>query len=229
MLKRFKLLLLIGSFLAVYLIFFRNADLNLSAHEKELITKAGVPAETALSIKKDAYNIVYINTPHASIRPLEGIDENGNTKAVNAVAYTVMHNKTEAIIKKYSPVLKKNGLLIFVSDQNFGSKPDEIAVMKTSDQYDILRAMGTDGINYGITNPMLINKLKEWEKICSFEITGAGRDWLEARFIKQPADMKSFAKQVYKFCPDVVEQGTQTLEALANEMTVRNTLYLWWD
>ena len=39
----------------------------------------------------------------------------------------------------------------------------------------------------------------------------------------------AFAREVYAFCPDVVDQGTETVEALAAEMKQENTVYLWWD
>jgi hypothetical protein len=41
--------------------------------------------------------------------------------------------------------------------------------------------------------------------------------------------MVAFAREVYAFCPDVVDQGTGAVEALAAEMSRTNTLYLWWD
>jgi hypothetical protein len=41
--------------------------------------------------------------------------------------------------------------------------------------------------------------------------------------------MLEFAKEVYQFCPDVVDQGTETVEALASERKRTNRVYLWWD
>ena len=52
---------------------------------------------------------------------------------------------------------------------------------------------------------------------------------VEAVFVKQPADMDAFAREVYEFCPDVVEQGVGTVKALADEMRRSGILYLWWD
>lgn len=61
------------------------------------------------------------------------------------------------------------------------------------------------------------------------EIVGAGGDWIEAEFVNQPKHMQVFAEEVYEFCPDVVDQGTDTVEALAEEMQETNLLFLWWD
>lgn len=58
---------------------------------------------------------------------------------------------------------------------------------------------------------------------------GADFDYVEAEFVNPPKHMMKFAKEVYDFRPDVVEQGTDTLEMLATEMTRKNSVYLWWD
>ena len=228
--KWVRKLVIIGAVIGVYLVFFygKNGP-RLSPAEKSLAERAGVPAATALAVKKDCQSVFYLNPADSFVRPLIGMDYDGNTKAVNAIACTVSHGKTAAVMDKYRAALRKDGLMMFVSEQNYGDKPDELAILKTNDQYDIIRVMATDGINYDIDNAMVVKKLKEWEKTCSFEITGAGQDWMEAVFTKQPADMAVFAKQVYTFCPDVVDQGTGTQEGLAEEMKGKNTLYLWWD
>jgi len=36
-------------------------------------------------------------------------------------------------------------------------------------------------------------------------------------------------KELYDFCPDIVDQGTGTMEALKLEITRTRELYLWWD
>jgi len=72
-------------------------------------------------------------------------------------------------------------------------------------------------------------QLKTWDSAYGLRFRGVGFDWVEAEFTRQPSDMMSFAKQVYKFCPDVVDQGAGTVEKLAAEMARTNALYLWWD
>ncbi len=60
-------------------------------------------------------------------------------------------------------------------------------------------------------------------------VIGAGLDWTEARITRPPADMLPFARAVYQFSPDVVDQGTGSVEELAKEMRRSGTVYLWWD
>ena len=80
-----------------------------------------------------------------------------------------------------------------------------------------------------IGNAEVIARMRQWENRYSFDIIAVGFDFVEAIFTRPPADMYSFAREVYSFCPDVVDQGTGTVEALADEMRRSNRLFLWWD
>jgi hypothetical protein len=147
----------------------------------------------------------------------------------DGIVFEVGKGKSGPIVEKFRKRLKGKGYLIFASEDNFSMKNDKVAVLRATDQFEILMTMQTDGANYDLDNAMIIEKLKAWNENAPFEIVGAGLDWLEARFVERPRDMLAFAQEVYAFCPDVVDQGTQTVEALASEMKKTNTLYLWWD
>ncbi|SIO50570.1 DUF4253 domain-containing protein [Chitinophaga niabensis] len=125
--------------------------------------------------------------------------------------------------------LREHGYFIFVCEANFGHSPDKIGVIKSNDQFDILRFMATDGINYDIENADVIEKLQQWHSKYPFEIVGAAQDWVEAKFVGALPDFNAFAQDVYDFCPDIVDQGTETVEALGDEMKNSAALYLWWD
>jgi hypothetical protein len=101
--------------------------------------------------------------------------------------------------------------------------------MKASSPYDVLKVMGTNGWNYDISPEMVVARMQEWDNRFGLVLHGAGFDWFEASFRRQPANMLEFAKEVYEFCPDVVDQGTGTVEALAAEMKRTNIVFLWWD
>ncbi|TFF36767.1 DUF4253 domain-containing protein [Mucilaginibacter psychrotolerans] len=126
---------------------------------------------------------------------------------------------------------KKKGYTIFLLESNFniGNKPDRVGVLKTTDKYSVLQQIGTDGINYNITNDSLITIIKRFDKQYSLELIGASGDWCEFLIHKEPKNWLTFAKEIYKVCPDVVDQGTETVEALAGEMKKTKRLYFWWD
>lgn len=52
---------------------------------------------------------------------------------------------------------------------------------------------------------------------------------MEVRFATKPADLEGFAQEVYRFCPDIVDQGTGSVSGLEDEVGKTQTLFLWWD
>ncbi len=104
-----------------------------------------------------------------------------------------------------------------------------IVVLPRADQYALLAIKETNGANYGHDTAKVIAKLKEWEKEHPFDILGADFDWVEVQFREVPKNLDALARQAYEFCPDAVDQGTQTLEALAAEIRRTRRLFLWWD
>ncbi len=144
------------------------------------------------------------------------------------VAFKVQPDLTKARIDALAQRIRPEGYSIYCSRMGFGGDPDELCVLMTQKQdMAILRYEQTDGINYEITTDSLIQVLGSWG--LQLTITGASGDWMEASIGKDIRDWNALAQQVYAFCPDVVDQGTGTVEALAEEMRRTQTLYLWWD
>jgi hypothetical protein len=143
--------------------------------------------------------------------------------------FSVHTTRAETVISDFSDTLRKQGFLIFMSEQNFGSVPDAVTVIKGTNQYDILTMQKTEGTNYKLTTAAIVKWLKARQKRHPFVITGAGPDWVEARFIKPPKDMNAFAREIHAFAPDVVSQGEKSVSKLAQQMKQSNSFYLWWD
>lgn len=143
----------------------------------------------------------------------------------------------EANFKSYGLVfslkdkLKEKGYSIFLLENNFNidDTPDYIGILKTTDKYTVLKQIATDGINWDITNDSLISIIKTFDKKYSLELIGASGDWCEFVIHNEPNNWTQFAKEVYQVCPDVVDQGTGTVQALADEMKRTKRLYFWWD
>jgi hypothetical protein len=119
------------------------------------------------------------------------------------------------------------GYLVFVfeGENNISS----LAAIKGTDELDILRYRRTDGINYGLENEDVIKKLSEWKAKYGFIVIGCSLDWLHLEFDKLPDDLDAFAKEVYDFCPDSVDQGVGSLEALSQAIKEMKGVWLWWD
>ncbi len=150
---------------------------------------------------------------------------------LQGLVFTEQNAKSYDLVFKLKDQLKKKGYSIFLLENNFdiNDEPDYIGVLKTTDKYEVLKQIGTDGINYDITNDSLISIIHQFDKECSLELVGASGDWCEFIIHKAPSDWMKFAEEAYDVCPDIVDQGVGTIEALATEMRRSKRLYFWWD
>jgi hypothetical protein len=131
----------------------------------------------------------------------------------------------------YRKRCNQKGHTIYVYDQNFGidNEKDKVAIVNTADKYEILRETGTDGINYDIDNDSVISIVKTLDAKYELTLAGCGLDWCLFYIGKNPDNWNAMAKEVYNVCPDVVDQGTGTVEDLGAELKEYGMLYLWWD
>jgi hypothetical protein len=143
--------------------------------------------------------------------------------------FSVRTKRATETVDALSGKLRARGFLIFRSRRNYGNVPDRVTVVKGNNSYDILKRQKTESINFHLDTKAIIAWLKEQQTQGSFVIVGAGPDWVEARFIKQPKNMLAFAKKIYAFAPDTVSVEAGTLEKLAKKMTHTNRFYLVWD
>ena len=207
----------------------QKKEVTLEKSETALAETLGFDKEILLEVKSYAHvPLSQLTTVFSEYLPETKKIEQTITRH-SGITFSTDQKRARQIIRQLKDSLKAKGYRIFLSEMHFGYSPDQVAIIKTRDQFDILRVKQTDAANYGLDNNAVITQLKKWHELYPFEITGADLDWVEAEFIQQPKDMLQFAKEVYKFCPDVVEQGTETVERLAREMKNSNTLYLWWD
>jgi len=227
----FKVVLFISIFLSLLACEkgIQKKEVTLDESETALANTLGFDKEVLLEVKSYAHvPLGQLKTVFSQYLPETKKIEQTETRH-NGITFSTDQERARKIILQLKDSLKAKGYRIFLSERHFGYSPDQVTVIKSNDQFDILRIKQTDGINYGLDNNAVITQLKKWHELYPFEITGADLDWVEAEFIQQPKDMLQFAKEVYKFCPDVVEQGTETVERLAQEMKRSNILYLWWD
>jgi len=164
-----------------------------------------------------------------SIHRMIGYDENDYQIIVDGLFVPVTEERTDTVLDSLRRKLAPLKYMAFVIEMNAGIKIDKIGVLKGTDQYEILRIMHTDGDDYDIENQDVIDRLKEWEKISSFDIIGAENDWVELEFKVLPRDLKAFVEEVYEFCPDAVDQGPGNTDELVKEMQKTRRLFLWWD
>jgi hypothetical protein len=204
---------------------FLGCGQNLTKQEKALCKSLGIDENIALEIK---------NVSKSAIEQLPQINEYGEVleekfdgicSKAPTVNYMFSPKTLDFVSKNKSKFQEQNyNLFIFDSGEN-----NYLAVIKGKSDIEILNWRQTNGINYDIDNDSLISKLQEWKSKNDFILLGAGMDWLQIRFISQTPDFDEFAKEVYEFCPDVVDQGVGDFEKLAPMMKRMNGVFLWWD
>jgi hypothetical protein len=143
--------------------------------------------------------------------------------------FSIHTTKADDIMEKFRASFRSRGYLIFRSHRGYGALPDIVTVIKGNNSYDILKVQGTEGINYNLDTKAIITWLKAHQRDASFMIIGAGPDWLEARFIKPPRNMRAFAKKVSAFAPDVLTRDTRSVEKLSESMQKTNGFNLAWE
>lgn len=143
--------------------------------------------------------------------------------------FSLRTKNADELISSYRAGLRVKNFIIFKSDKGYGSLPDIVSIVKGNNSYDILKLQATEAANYRTDTGAIIAWLKQQQKFGSFVVTGAGADWVEARFVKQPADMRTFARKILAFAPDVRHYGPQTADKLAERMRKINGFYLVWD
>ncbi len=142
--------------------------------------------------------------------------------------FSVRTRHADDLIASFRAGLRVRGFLIFRSRRSYGDLPDSVTVVRGYNSYDILKIQGTEAPNYRLDTKAIIAWLKQRQQEGAFAVTGAGPDWLEARFIRPPKNMLAFARKVIAFAPDVRNQG-RTAEKIAEKMKRSNSFTLEWD
>ena len=74
--------------------------------------------------------------------------------------------------------------------------------------------------------------LRAWHRRYGAELVGINADTMDVRAARRPADRTeamSLAREQYRYCPDIVDQGAETISALAAVLTAGDWWYFWWD
>ncbi len=150
------------------------------------------------------------------------------SRDIEGIRIAVPEEDRDAIVHTLQETLQQD-YVVYFSEQNFGHGPDVVTVLQSADRYDALRFEGCNGINYDIYTDDIIAHLEALEKEHPFVLKGVGVDFLQGDFLTVPDDVETLAQYMYEFCPDIVDQGTGTVEELANEIKNTGSFYYWWD
>lgn len=88
----------------------------------------------------------------------------------------------------------------------------------------------TNGDNYDISTEDIVARLKKWQKLCSFRISGVDYNTVTLEFGTLPKDIKAFIRDAYDLCPDLVQTEEEVdLPMYEKQLPKTKKLDLWWD
>ena len=120
-----------------------------------------------------------------------------------------------------------HGCFVFVSAGL--SRPEELTVLPTLDPLDAVAAIAPDGANYDIETEHILAWLQHEMTQRQFAIVGLRHDLVALRYAGDLGDVDQLAHSMYAICPDVVDQGTGTVEDLVEQLKESGKVTLWWD
>ena len=88
----------------------------------------------------------------------------------------------------------------------------------TNDLFTAIREAGTSAPNFELDTNAILDRLAKWQSQCSFTVTDATADSATIEFQTLPSDMDAFARDLYDFCPDLVDQGTGCVHEMVEAM-----------
>jgi hypothetical protein len=114
----------------------------------------------------------------------------------------------------------KRGAFVFCNDP---VETTHIAVLPTTDKYDVVLAMKTDGVNWNLDSKKIIAWLRKLEKQQPFIITGVSGEHISARFTTKVKKIEDMALRILEFSPDL-----DNFEELMTELPKNGKFDLWW-
>lgn len=129
---------------------------------------------------------------------------------------------TLALQRAYAP----RGAFVFETS----TRDSGLAVLPATDWTTAVAVMQTNGANCGVSPHDVLHWMLELQREQPFELRVIGRDVLSGMFLGPLLDPEGWAEKMYRFCPDIVDQGCGTVKRLARELAKQPpSLFFWWD
>lgn len=144
-----------------------------------------------------------------------------------AVAFSLPAQDAKQLVAQLQPELLKQGCyLLHTCDTLEDEAGDGVAIFPTTNIFDILTALQTEGPNSDVYNRDLINWLRNLAE--PLQITGAGSDFLAGKFTAAINDPDVMARKILELCPEG-DIGDNAAGDLAERLKANRELFLWWD
>lgn len=107
-----------------------------------------------------------------------------------------------------------------------------VIVLPTQDPAEAIAMLQYGGWNACPPPEEHVAAFRSWRERFGFEPVSIGHDVIEGRVTRRPADRTAalaLARELYAYCPDIVDQGTENLATLAAILMVSDWWFFWWD
>ena len=153
---------------------------------------------------------------------------NSDKGYADAISSITTEENAITIIRETRDQLLKEGKNIFIYE--FSNQRYRLCLIgEMTNIFDIMKVVGTSGPNYDISTDDIIEKYKKWDHQFGLFPIGIGEDFCDFEITNRAIDYRLLAEEVYAFSPDVVDQGTETVDRLEKEMEACGRIFLWWD
>jgi len=156
----------------------------------------------------------------------------GREQRPHNISVVIAKEKAYQVLPQVRSILP-TGLVAFIGTTRwYGDERHhgvELVVGPGESQFDIIRLAESDAINYNLTTEAIITRLQQYNQSFGITILQAETDTIEFELINYPPNLMALAHKLYQFCPDIVNQGVGSVEALAESIEVTGRVTLWWD
>ncbi len=107
-----------------------------------------------------------------------------------------------------------------------------IAVIPTRDWTEVFAYLSFGGWNANPFPHEHVAAFRRWNAKYDLELVGMSNDVLELRCRRRPGtrdEAMQLAREQYELCPDILQQGFPSAEALAAQLMGDEWWYFWWD
>lgn len=152
---------------------------------------------------------------------------------VPGIRFKFVNEKTAyQIIDKHFDNVKKSKNYLFLTnldfDESFRSYYD-IVIAPISDQLELIKFIGTEPINFDLSNQDVVEWFRKKHTEFDFDIIVVDFDRIEAILKSDPKSYEKLGKEIYEFCPDVIDQGHSDMNELIQHLKKNKHMWFWWD
>jgi hypothetical protein len=136
--------------------------------------------------------------------------------------------RTRKFVEQHQAEILKQGAYLFHTRDLAEDNGPAVAVLPTTDVYQVLAAVETEGANEGVSCEDLQAWLRDLEKFQPFVIVGLGADFVEGKFTSPIRDAPDLVRRINQICQPENSSPDAEEKQIANLLQTQR-FFLWWD